>query len=372
MENEKIEPIEYFESKKPDKIYVSRVFERMHPVSGEKSRMRKVSKVIDSEKFYDYLKKGKHVILRETNSERQEIIAWVNEDTKKFSVSIQRFEKKTGMPHKATSFSFFGGALNKFYEFLKSLEYIDFSDKENFRIEDEEIKKTIEIKRFLTENPNINFLLKSLPKDASANFAAIIRQTNNKNEIKNLEKLLDLENSDDFVDLVSKDSGLKNFVGGKAETIFQHWLEKNLWVLGVEYIKKHDKSRIGLFSDADLIMETTDGFIDLIELKRSQFDLLKYDPNHKCYSPSSKLAEAIGQSLFYLQKLDEYKSNIEKEYSTKVLKPRVRIIAGRSNGFNNQQLEAMRMLNSNLNHIHIIPYDYLLDWGNKIISHYES
>ena len=44
----------------------------------------------------------------------------------------------------------------------------------------------------------------------------------------------------------------------------------------------------------------------------------------------------IGQSLFYLQKLAEYKNNLEKEYKIKVIMPRIKIIAGRSNGFNDE------------------------------------
>ena len=69
--------------------------------------------------------------------------------------------------------------------------------------------------------------------------------------------------------------------------------------------------------------------------------------------------------------MDEYKHNLEKEYKTKILRPRIKIIAGRTIKFVDEQFEALRMLNSNLNHIQIISYDYLLSCSSKIISNYE-
>ena len=70
--------------------------------------------------------------------------------------------------------------------------------------------------------------------------------------------------------------------------------------------------------------------------------------------------------------MDEYKLNLEKEHKVKILRPRIKIIAGRTNKFNDEEFESLRMLNSNLNHIQIISYDYLLSCGKKVISLYEK
>ncbi len=80
------------------------------------------------------------------------------------------------------------------------------------------------------------------------------------------------------------------------------------------------------------------------------------------------MSEVIGQCLFYLQKMDIYKAILEEEYKVKVLRPRIKIIAGRTKDFNDEQYKALRMLNCNLNHIQIISYDYLLSCGTKLIS----
>ncbi|QQR83340.1 DUF4263 domain-containing protein [Candidatus Peregrinibacteria bacterium] len=135
--------------------------------------------------------------------------------------------------------------------------------------------------------------------------------------------------------------------------------------------KKHDARKIALFSEGDLLMESLDGFLDLIELKRPKYGIFQHDISHNCYYPTSDLSKVIGQCLFYLQKLDDYKLNLEKEHKVKILCPRIKIVAGRTNNFNGEQFSTLRMLNSNLNHIQVVSYDYLLSCGKKIIASYE-
>jgi hypothetical protein len=191
--------------------------------------------------------------------------------------------------------------------------------------------------------------------------------------LDNLESLLSLEESGDIVKQIQLHPELIKYSAGQPEKIFQNWIESNLWVFGVEYITKHDARKIGIFSEGDLLMESMDGFLDLIELKRPNigYELFKYDDSHNCFYPSLDLSKVIGQCLFYLQTLDDYKLNLEKEYKCKVIRPQIKIITGRSNKFGDEEFKALRMLNSNLNHIQIITYDYLLDCGKKIISNYQ-
>ena len=191
-------------------------------------------------------------------------------------------------------------------------------------------------------------------------------------EIDNLKKLLKLEEMGNIVKEIKKHKDLKPYMAGQPEKIFEKWIRKNdKWVFGIEYIKKFDDARkIALFSEGDILMLSLDGFLDLIELKRPKLKhgLFNYDKSHKSYYPSPDLSKVIGQCLYYLQKMDDYKLPLEKEYDVKILRPRIKIIAGRTNKFNKNQFEALRMLNSNLNHIQIISYDYLLSCGNKMIS----
>lgn len=229
----------------------------------------------------------------------------------------------------------------------------------------------------LKEEDKIKNLFVSLSEDDEKGnnpldiLSGLQKQQGWQTEIENLKKLLELEEGENIVKEIKKHESLKAYKAGQPEKIFQKWIEKNIkWVFGVEYIKRHDASRIGLSNIADLLMESMDGFLDLIELKRPKLksDIFKYDSSHNCYYPSPDLSEVIGQCMFYLQKMDDYKLNIENDYKVKVLRPRIKIIAGRTKDFNDEQNKALRMLNCNLNHIQIISYDYLLSCGEKMIS----
>lgn len=118
-------------------------------------------------------------------------------------------------------------------------------------------------------------------------------------------------------------------------------------------------------------METTDGYIDLIELKRPKFELFDYDNSHKSYYPSKELSKVIGQCMLYSTVLEDYKMILEKKNRFKLLRPRIKIIVGRTNKFNDAQFDALRMLNSTLHSIQVISYDYLCFCGENIISYYD-
>lgn len=191
-------------------------------------------------------------------------------------------------------------------------------------------------------------------------------------EIENLEALLQLEDGGNIVDEIKNHVSLKPYIAAQPEKIFQNWIENNIkWIFGVEYIKKHDVRKIALYSEADLLMESMDGFLDLIELKRPTCEMFKYDSSHKSYYLSPDLSKVIGQCLYYMEKLDDLKMNLQEEYKVKIIRPRIKIVAGRTKDFNQKKYNALRMLNSNLNNIEIISYDYLLKCGGKMIANYK-
>ena len=251
-------------------------------------------------------------------------------------------------------------------------EYVVGDKKNTLLVDNQNIKDILEqilVKGY--SNVFWDLVSKSDPNLAN-NLVTTYRHNINQREIRNLEKLLSLEKIGNIIEEIKKDSSLQQYSAGQSEKIFQNWIEQNLWVFGVEYIKKYDARKIALFSEGDLLMESMDGFLDLIELKRPKYEIFQYDVGHKSYYSSLDLSKTIGQCLLYLQKMDEYKLLLEKEYKVKVLRPRIKIVAGRTDNFMNEQFEALRMLNSNLNHIQVISYDYLLSCGKKIIASYEK
>lgn len=214
-------------------------------------------------------------------------------------------------------------------------------------------------------------ILKSLSVLDLDNLSAWHKQQKYKLELKKLSLILQLEKLWSLLKMISKISFISEYSAWQPEKILQNWLENNLWVFWVEYEKMEWFRKISLSSEWDLIMKSIDWYLDLIELKKSKYNLLRYDNSHKCYYKSSNLSIVIGQSMHYIKSLGEFAETLKKTEDVKILRPRVKIIAWRSNEFNEQQFDTLRMINSHFIDISIITYDEILKYWYKIISHYE-
>jgi len=308
-------------------------------------------------------------------------------NTSDLKMSIYAYDKNTGAPVFSEVLGF--DEIKSLYEHLNQISIIKDSTQTT---SSKFIETTGEILKILNGIKNVDLdilktildkfnedekrkgILSFLSEEEVEKLAAASKHKIYKAELENLKKLLQLEDAGNIVEEIKKHEKLKLYLARQPEKIFQIWIEKNsFWIFGIEYIKKHDIRKIALSSEGDLLMESIDGFLDLVELKRPklEYGIFKYDHSHKSYYPSPDISKSIGQCLLYLQKMDDYKLILEKEHKVKILRPRIKIIAGRTNNFNENQFDALRMLNSDLNHIQIISYDYLLKSGNKIISIYE-
>jgi len=253
----------------------------------------------------------------------------------------------------------------------KSSKFIETTEEINLLIthlQETDLEMILTLLGKFKSDEKVKGLLESLSNLEIENLHGAYHHQRITSELRKLELLIKYEEEGTVVEEIKKDPDLAIYAAGQGEKIFQNWVEANLWVFGVDYIKKHDVRKIALFSEGDILMESADGYLDLIELKRPKYELLKFDPSHNCHYPHPDLSQVIGQTLFYLQKLAEYKLNLEKEYNVKVIMPRIKIIAGRSNKFTEHQKDCIRMLNTNLYSIKIITYDDLLSYGYLILK----
>jgi hypothetical protein len=227
------------------------------------------------------------------------------------------------------------------------------------------------------EDSRITHILSVLTEIEAENLVAAHKYKKYRDELDNLIELLDIERSWNLVSEVETQPILIKYIAGQPEMIFQKWIEENLWIFWVEYIEQYPFRAIVPSTDpdgwstADLVMQSMDGFLELIELKRAKYDIFKSDHSHHCYRPSKDLSVVLWQSLFYLQKLDEYKIYLETQNpDIQILRPRVKIILWRSDWFTAGEHKALRMLNSNLSHIEIITYDHLIKYWELLLSQY--
>jgi Domain of unknown function (DUF4263) len=253
----------------------------------------------------------------------------------------------------------------------KSSKFIETTDEINLIIEqlkESDLQTILTLLEKFESSDKIKGLLSSLSELEIENLHGAYHHKLMSIEVANLQKLIDIEINANITDEIKNHPELVKYAAGQPEKIFQNWIESNLWIFGIDYIRKHDERKIALFSEGDLLMETVDGFLDLIELKRPKHELLKFDNSHKCHYPHPDLSIVLGQSLFYLQKLAEYKLIIQDEYKIKIIMPRIKIIVGRNSGFVDEQRDCIRMLNTNLNSIQIITYDDLVTFGNLLLK----
>ncbi len=227
------------------------------------------------------------------------------------------------------------------------------------------------------EDSRIIHILSVLTEIEAENLVAAHKYKKYRDELDNLIELLEIERTWDLVSEVAVHPILIKYIAGQPEMIFQKWIEQNLWIFWVEYIAQYPFRDIVPPTDAeggstaDLVMQSMDGFLELIELKRAKYDIFKSDHSHHCYRPSKDLSIVLWQSLFYLQKLDEYKIYLETQNpDIQILRPRVKIILWRSDGFTTAEHKALRMLNSNLSHIEVITYDHLIKCWELLLAQY--
>lgn len=94
---------------------------------------------------------------------------------------------------------------------------------------------------------------------------------------------------------------------------------------------------------ADYIMQSIDGFLDLVEIKKTNLRFWTEPDSHGNYKPSADS--------------DDFR---ERVGGVRTVKPKCTLVYGRSNNWVDKQYEAFRILNAAYNQLNIITYDQLL------------
>lgn len=167
-------------------------------------------------------------------------------------------------------------------------------------------------------------------------------------------------------------SELTHLLGSQTdEHVYQKWFENHPWIFGTHYVGRFDLRRIGLHEISDLVMETTDGYLDLFELKGPNLDVLRLDKSRGNYFFTANVSAAIAQCANYISKTEENRHQLAQVEGALFLKPRARIVIGRSSGWDKQKRDALRMLNGSLHFIEVWTYDQLIAMAEQMVALYE-
>lgn len=120
-------------------------------------------------------------------------------------------------------------------------------------------------------------------------------------------------------------------------------------------------------------MEAYDGFLDIVEIKRPDGDLNFWatKKDHDNYVPHQDLVKAITQASTYIYEVEREADSIkfrEKVDGVKTIKPRCVLIYGRSDDWNEEQMESFRILNSNYHNLTIMTYDQILARAERMVK----
>lgn len=181
-------------------------------------------------------------------------------------------------------------------------------------------------------------------------------------------KLLNV-NSAAMIEFARRTSAIKVFEekvnSNETEHEWQKWFEENDWVLGNEIVEILDDRRIDVSNVADYLVETFDGFVDLVEIKRPEGTLKFWaeSKDHDNLIPGQDLIKAITQVQNYILELEKEMDSIKSQKrlnNTAIVKPRATLIFGRSNEWREEEKQAFRILNAGYRDLSILTYDHVL------------
>lgn len=151
---------------------------------------------------------------------------------------------------------------------------------------------------------------------------------------------------------------------------WQEWIYKNNWLFGIQYGIPIAHPQVGFRSLLDYLFPTSDGFIDILEIKKPSHEVIKEDKSHPgAFRWSGEANEAIGQVVNYLHEIELHQLEIAKKLKQELslelstIKPRAFILIGKSDSWSDKEKESFRKLNHSLHGIEVLTYNDLLRRG---------
>jgi hypothetical protein len=369
--------IDYFEGKRTDRTYISKTFPGSESLEPEKERkLRILSKVMDQSDQHEFVTIKKETVLRVTPGKRQEVkVVFCEDDRNVKSITIQRFTRKDGKPHK-TSFSFQGEEIEKLFNVLRLIKYIDLKSEDKERLDDQVVNEWLitvdEKKKYFLENIE---LVEEIVKTQLTK-SDVIALAYRKDQLRIFKNLL----SDQvFFEKRKRERGKK-----KDEDVWQEYFESNPWIFGygLNFIftshldnKKLEQITSGhsFFQGGkrvDALLKTL-GFINslcFVEIKTHRTPLLAQGKPYRieCWSVSNELAGSIAQVQKTVQKAIS-EINLYNPKSYIVIGTLEEFSTGA--GINEQKFSSFEIFRRNLVNPEILTFDELYERARFIVEH---
>lgn len=170
---------------------------------------------------------------------------------------------------------------------------------------------------------------------------------------------------------------------------WQRWITKNSWLTWANYLEPIEKVKINIsWVMPDYLFPTHDGFVDLLEIKLPDDEVIRKDSSHSgSWFWTSEVTKAIGQVINYIWEIDRWRIEIERQIkityhkNITLVRPRVYILIWNDDNWfcdepnddvrkikREEKLEALRKLNGSLHWIEVITYAELLRRWNSFLN----
>jgi hypothetical protein len=156
---------------------------------------------------------------------------------------------------------------------------------------------------------------------------------------------------------------------GHPEAWWQSYIKGKILIIQQGYIQVIDKMNIAVAGTKfpDFLLVTHDGYLDILEIKKPDTDLVKHDKSRDNYHWDIEMTKAIIQTENYIEGVSQVGAQLCVELKDKhgidlrVLRPRGIILAGDSRTLNSQkEKNDFRLLSLSLKNITVVTYDELL------------
>lgn len=386
---------EYFNNKRPDLTHLSKAFPSF--LSGDNRKLRFISRVFDEPELHEFVEQKGEIVLYVTPAERQEVKAMFYEDTREIKhLTIQRFTRRTGKPHKKTHFTFYGESLEKIYKLLRVIECLTIEKEGKDWLDDELLNELLmsadKKERFFRDNIA---LVKKFAENKITE-SDVVALGYRKKQLEIFEQLL---NDEQYFEKTGQEWGKH----GK-EPVWQQFFENNSWIFGygLNYIftSRLDDLRLEQtiagfnFTQAgkraDALMKTR-GIISslcFVEIKTHSTPLLKKRSYRtECWPISDDLAGSVSQIQKTVQEaIKGIKTKIEPTTTCGnptgetafIYQPKSYVVIGSldefitDDGVNEQKFSSFELFRRCIVNTEIITFDELFERARFIVQHSES
>jgi hypothetical protein len=289
---------DFFDLRREGKIYISKVFK----IFQRSPEIRRVKIVFENSELFAVGEIEGALSLRQSPKGKQQVLAVISQDDKQIRrLTLQRFDEKPSgdiVGYKENAFSFRADEFHRLLTFLKSIQFIDFSNQENFQIED------------LSSNSGNKALIDVAEKDI---LNAVKKMTGEEREalLKHLRGNLSKKDIDI---LLGRKEALENFSyhlinNDWNELDWQNFFSEQKWIFGygldyrimTQFDREMNVSQIGTDNKEKVIVDFLMSFTDFtatVEIKKPDTPIFNKTKNRSgSWGFHSDFIDAVSQVL---------------------------------------------------------------------------